>query len=255
MRPRVRKYAGSSEGLRTDLALYYRETRSVDVSLVYIAFLGIFYELLLVRLDPGARGQYSARVHDLLWYLGPAARYCHYFLAALAGLAFYLAKRRGSPVFRLFPGLLAEAALLAILFGPVAMIIATRGATVIGKAPAPPEHLTPALLASLGAGIYEELLFRWIGLGGVFVALTKLAKLPSWLSVIVAMGFSAIAFALFHHIGPFGEPFDWRVLGFRVVAGIILGLVFVARGLGVVVYVHAFYDILYDLRGVLFFGG
>lgn len=241
--------------MRTDLAIYLRETRSVDVAFCYVAPLVLTYEILLALSDPTARAAYASYVHDLLWYLGPTARYCQIFLLVIAVFAAVVAGRRRAPVFRLFPAFLAEASLLAALLGPIVLFIVSFGKNFVPTPPAAPTELAPALLASLGAGIYEEMLFRWIGVGAVFVALHKAARMSEYRSAGIAIVFSAAAFALFHHVGPVAEPLTFAALGFRFVAGIILGVVFCARGLGIAIYLHALYDVFFDLRGVLFSAG
>ena len=48
--------------------------------------------------------------------------------------------------------------------------------------------------------------------------------------------------------GPGGEPWLGTALLFRFLAGILLGVVFVARGLAVCAWLHAVYDVLCVLR-------
>lgn len=250
MKPR-RANPARVDGRRADLAFYLRETRSFDVAFCYLAPLVVGYEILLHGFEPGARAAYATRVRDLLWYLGDSARYCHLVLGALAVVAMILAWKRKAPIFRLFPAFLAEATLLAVLLGPIVVFIVSFGQRFVPSPPHPPSELAPALLASLGAGIYEEMLFRWIGVGAVFVALRRFARIEDRKAAAIAIFFSAAAFALFHHVGPVGEPIRAAALGFRFVAGIILGLVFCARGLGIAIYLHALYDVFFDLRGLL----
>ena len=64
------------------------------------------------------------------------------------------------------------------------------------------------------------------------------------------MTISALAFALYHHVGHSGEPLTLGRFAFRAVAGTILGILFAFRGLAVVVYMHVFYDLLCDLRSL-----
>ena len=70
-------------------------------------------------------------------------------------------------------------------------------------------------------------------------------------AIAVAVVVSSLVFALYHHIGPAGEPFTPDRFAFRAFAGTILGVLFVLRGLAVVVYMHVFYDVLCDLRVLL----
>ena len=110
---------------------------------------------------------------------------------------------------------------------------------VVGKASA----MTSATAMFVGAGIYEELVFRLV-LFSILLGLLRLVQAPMPLGALVAALLSAASFAAAHHVGPFGEPFSGGVFGFRLLAGVYFALVFHARGFGVVVGAHAIYDIL-----------
>lgn len=95
----------------------------------------------------------------------------------------------------------------------------------------------------IGAGIYEEVLFRLV----LFTLLRQLMILfqSPWpaATALAAVG-SAALFSAAHHVGPYGEPFDGKVFVFRLVAGMYFALLFQVRGFGVVVGAHACYDVL-----------
>jgi membrane protease YdiL (CAAX protease family) len=109
-------------------------------------------------------------------------------------------------------------------------------------------------LSVLGAGIYEELLFRLMlvpVLAGVFASLIKCSRTR----LISAVILSSLLFAAAHYrwelqIGNwywafnFGEEFAWRSFLFRASAGMFFGALFIARGFGIAVGAHALYDVL-----------
>jgi hypothetical protein len=99
------------------------------------------------------------------------------------------------------------------------------------------------LVSYVGAGIYEETMFRLILLPAVYYSLIAI-RIPSPLSMTLAMTASALAFAAAHHIGPVAEPFVWFNFIFRWVAGLFFAGVFALRGFGIAVGAHAAYDIL-----------
>ena len=99
------------------------------------------------------------------------------------------------------------------------------------------------LVSYVGAGIYEETLFRLILLPAVYYCLTGVG-IPTPLSMTLAMTTSALAFSGAHHIGPMAEQFIWFNFIFRWVAGLFFATVFVLRGFGIAVGAHAAYDIL-----------
>ena len=236
-----------------DLRTYFVRSRRVSLSLVYVAALFVTYEIAYRCVDPGVQNA-AAHVFDrIFWMLGPEAIWLNAFLGLVFAYAVVRVIRDRQPVGRLFVPFLVECVLLALLLGPIVNML--TGTFALQTETVPPHggqvSLVSSILASLGAGIYEELLFRAGILGGIYVALKRILRARRGQRAVafsVALILSALAFAAYHHIGPGGEPFDRRAFTFRALAGILLGLVFACRGLGVVVYLHAMYDVLYDLR-------
>jgi hypothetical protein len=98
------------------------------------------------------------------------------------------------------------------------------------------------LVVSLGAGLYEELLFRVL-LVTAFVAVGLRLGWKRPVAVASAIVASALIFSGFHYIGPFGDPLTLSSFTFRAVAGLVLSGLFVARGFGIVAWSHALYDV------------
>jgi hypothetical protein len=110
--------------------------------------------------------------------------------------------------------------------------------------------LTPATdqalanaITFVGAGIYEEVLFRLVLFGGLYWLLRRL-DMPFLLAFPTAGVTAAALFAAAHHAGPYGESFDGYVFFFRTVAGCYFTLLFQFRGFGIAVGAHACYDVL-----------
>lgn len=109
------------------------------------------------------------------------------------------------------------------------------------------------LALAAGAGVYEELLFRGLALGGGALLLQFLFRkvagdvTANRLSFLLALLLSSAAFALAHGLYGHAEAFQSDVLGFRMLAGLAFGLLFTTRGLAVAVYAHFAYDALYFL--------
>lgn len=106
-----------------------------------------------------------------------------------------------------------------------------------------PHPAFPHLISFLGAGIYEEVLFRLV-LFGFLYHLFCIGELSSLSAISLAVIISALLFAAAHHIGAAGEPFDGPVFVFRTVAGVFFALLLRWRGLGIAVGAHAGYDVL-----------
>jgi len=99
------------------------------------------------------------------------------------------------------------------------------------------------ILTFIGAGIYEEVLFR-LGLFVGLLATLRVLQIPNIIAVLLATATTALAFAAAHHIGPYGEPMRADYFVFRTTAGLYFTLLFVSRGFGIAVGAHAGYDVL-----------
>ncbi len=98
-------------------------------------------------------------------------------------------------------------------------------------------------LGFVGAGIYEEVLFRLTLLPAAFGVLRH-TPLPRAWATSLAVLITSLLFSAAHHVGPSGEPFDLFRFSFRAVAGGIFAVLFVFRGFGITAGSHALYDIL-----------
>lgn len=97
------------------------------------------------------------------------------------------------------------------------------------------------LALSLGAGLFEEFIFRVLLLGGLL--LVTRTFLPGHIAAVLSVILAAFLFSLAHYIGPLGDAFTFSSFMFRFVAGLLFTGLYHLRGFGVVAYAHAFYDI------------
>ena len=104
------------------------------------------------------------------------------------------------------------------------------------------------IILSIGAGVYEEIVFRLLLVTVLYFIFTKLLKIKKPLSAIASVLIGALIFATVHYIGPLKDSFTYASFTFRLLAGLVLSAIFMFRGLGVVVYSHAIYDVLTVLK-------
>jgi hypothetical protein len=103
------------------------------------------------------------------------------------------------------------------------------------------------LVTSLGAGFYEELVFRVLlfglgvkVLGWLFGAGTGPRR---FLFVSIWALVTAVAFSGWHYVGEFADAFEPRSFAFRAVCGFLFILIYALRGFAPAVWTHALYDI------------
>jgi len=96
----------------------------------------------------------------------------------------------------------------------------------------------------VGAGIYEELVFRLVLISVIVVIGADLLRFGQEATLVAAVFISAVLFALHHHPPFGGEPFEATRFTFRGIAGIYLGAIFVFRGYGPATGAHVAHNLI-----------
>lgn len=177
---------------------------------------------------------------------------------ALAG--WDLRRNRGGLRPRVFLLMLAESAVLAgvcgLLVGTVTArllhALSPRLAMLAQALPAaPPRGGVEAafgwptkLMLSLGAGIFEELVFRVLLVGAIAFGLRRVLGARPWVAGAVASVVGAVVFSLAHYGGPLGDTFTIQSFTFRAIAGLFFSVLYVTRGFGIAAWTHALYDVM-----------
>jgi len=243
----------SSDDLSARLAQgYWAESRRPWASLVFIAPFLLIYEGGLLVLGPHAvRNGADAWLRSFLEGLG----FGEYFLLPLLTVVILLAWHHTTrQPWRLRPGLfwgmagecvLLAFCLLLVLKVQRGLSHATGLAAALSIGEDIREHVGAAV-GFLGAGIYEELLFRLVLFSGLMWLLRwmRVEPTPRKLSAVVA---SSLLFAAAHYVGPYGDTLAWFSFLFRFLAGVFFAILFVCRGFGIAAGTHAGYDILVGL--------
>jgi hypothetical protein len=116
-----------------------------------------------------------------------------------------------------------------------------------------------SVVTGIGAGIYEELVFRLILICLLMLLFQDLIGLSHENSIVLSVLISAALFSAHHHVvlvdGRLGTsaPFTWTEFGFRTLAGIYFAVIFAIRGFGITAGSHAFYDIIATIINAVFF--
>jgi membrane protease YdiL (CAAX protease family) len=115
------------------------------------------------------------------------------------------------------------------------------------------------IVTGVGAGIYEELLFRLVLILSLLVLFQDVLGWGKSNSIVLAVLVSAALFGAHHHIDFLtgrpnqGDLFDWTKFVFRTMAGIYFAILFAIRGFGITAGTHAFYDIIATLINAVMF--
>jgi membrane protease YdiL (CAAX protease family) len=129
----------------------------------------------------------------------------------------------------------------------------------VAAKPKPQSSLLADIVTGIGAGIYEELLFRLIMICAIMLLLQDMIGINQHSAVIIAVLLSAALFGAHHHIDFLtgranqSDLFDWSKFAFRTMAGVYFAAIFAIRGFGITAGTHAFYDIIATLINALAF--
>ncbi len=147
-------------------------------------------------------------------------------------------------------GMLCEGLLLAGVLIVLAQLqsygIKTWQAGGATTAAIPSERAAALAVIFLGAGIYEEVVFR-LCLLPMCHGLFRTSGVRPALAAFMAALATSLAFSLAHYVGPAGEPFRLFSFTFRTFAALFFALLFVLRGFGITVGAHAAYDLIVGL--------
>jgi hypothetical protein len=158
-------------------------------------------------------------------------------------------RRHGAPTPGLFLGMTVESALYGLLLGTVAGVLTglLTGPLALAAWAVEEFGLPTRLMVSLGAGIYEELLFRVLLVAGLAVLVRKALGWKPFAAGLVAAVAGALVFSAFHYVGPYGDPFEIGSFTFRAVAGLLFSGLYLTRGFGITAWSHALYDVFLTL--------
>jgi hypothetical protein len=237
---------------RGEARTYWTLSRSHKYSLLFALPLLLFYELLEAVSPVRAQGGIIRNGADVVLtglfslVLGPRGPLV--FMAVVIGVSLWLIRRdRTAGPLRpgIFAAMLGESVVLALAFGAVVGTVTVQllgplrslaagggvGGTVL-------ERLT----LSIGAGLYEELLFRVV-IVALLLNAFRLLGFSRMIAGTLATVIGALLFSAFHYIGPLGEPFRLESFVFRAIAGLAFSALYLLRGFGITAWTHALYDV------------
>ncbi len=263
---------------------YLERTSRPLYGLVFLMPFIIFYELGTIFLNTDVLDKSQIRVVAFVWlqrgleYLGLGGKFAWiapplFVVAILLGL--HITSKKSWRVFLndLWP-MLIECGLMSIPLIVLSLFLNTSVGNSLGAVSnsavsgflaqaeiAIEKSVLADIVTGIGAGIYEELIFRLMLISLLMMLLQDLLRFNHRDAVILSIIISAALFSAHHHIllidGRIGRlaAFSWTVFTFRTIAGIYFAVLFAIRGFGITAGTHAFYDIIATLINAMFFSG
>lgn len=232
---------------------YWELTRQPLPSALFLLPLLVVYELGVIWFSQA--GQYTVRNGADHWIreglLSVGFQQVHLLptlvLVAL-GIWHLLGKYPHRISGELMTGMLAESVLFAVL-----LVVIGQTQDILFQQWSIPEPLSifprragATAISYLGAGIYEEVLFRGI-LCTLIYAGGRSLKIPVTACLIFAMLSSSLLFSYAHYIGPAADQYSHFSFLFRACAGMYFAGLYFCRGLGIAIGAHTAYDLLVGL--------
>jgi membrane protease YdiL (CAAX protease family) len=259
--------AGTSSSLRRKAEAgqtYWDRSKQPLEILALVAPLVVIYEIGLVWALRAERGTITNRAHEGLLRLFDAVGIDIMVMALPAAavvvvlVTWQFLSRMPWSLHLPTVGLMAiESAAAALPLAVFALVIARSGsawasmAAVVSVAEpagagAGPETLglLGKISLAIGAGIYEELIFRMALISLLHTLFVDAMRIGERWGTGIAIAISAVLFAIYHPLGAVGGGIDWSRATFFVGAGAYFGVLYVMRGFGIAVGAHAAYDLL-----------
>ena len=251
---------------------YWATSRAPRYSLLFALPLLILYELLAALLaGPNGTGvRNAADVFVKAPFVALAgARGPMIFAALVIAVCVWFVwrdlRRSGGPLRgRVFGLMLAESVALAVVCGLVVSVLTAQllgavGASVATAVEVPAPLAAPLAaqaggvsdmgwatraMLSLGAGLYEELVFRVILVSALAAGARALFGARPLLTGAFAVVVGALLFSAVHYVGALGDAFTVQSFAFRTIAGLFFSALYVLRGFGITAWTHAIYDLI-----------
>jgi hypothetical protein len=226
-----------------------RSQRPLEILVLLLPFVAVYEAglLLAARPDGGIPVTNLAHryIHDLFSIFGVTGlgTMLPGLLLVVVLVAWQFLSKRSWSVHWGTVGLMWAESLLLVLPLLVFARLLVGGGIELQVADANPDGLFDRVAMGVGAGLYEELVFRWALIAIVHGVLVDGFKRSHRTTVFLAVVLSSVAFMLYHPI----QTAEGRLLPglalFYLGSGAYFSVVYLLRGFGVVAATHALYDV------------
>jgi len=253
---------------------YLERTSRPIYALIFLLPFIVFYELGTVFINTDILDQSQVRVVAFVWlqqalhYIGLGGKFAWVFppfVVVMILIWLQITSRKG---WRFFAGDILPMALECILLAiPLIVLSLLLNRSPAGAAVTLQTQNSSAnggsvladVVTGVGAGIYEELIFRLLLICLLMILFQDIVRINHTNSIILAVLVSAALFSAHHHIvffeGQFKlvEKIELQVFLFRTIAGVYFASLFAIRGFGITAGTHSFYDIIATIINAYFF--
>ena len=224
---------------------YWRYSRSAYYSAVAALPLLVIYEILIVLSQSrywGIRNAADVWIRTFLMAFDLQAQHITFVLIGISLTLIPIAKSRARGIklkANYFALMFAECLAFSLVLGVVLKSILRLGGLSSGG---PGSGLMQNLDLSVGAGLFEEIIFRVILLNLLFLLLSPLFK-KKVVAAVFSVLLASFLFSLSHYVGTMADTWQLYSFMFRWAAGLLFTVLYFIRGFAITAYTHALYDI------------
>jgi len=224
---------------------YLRYSSSAYYSVVAALPLLVLYEILIVLSQSpywGIRNAADVWIRTFLMAFDLQAQHITFVLIGISLALIPIAKSKARGIklkANYFALMFIESLAFSLVLGLVLHSILRLGGLSSGG---PGIGLMQNLALSVGAGLFEEIIFRVILLNLLFLLLTPLFK-KKVAAALVSVLLASFLFSLSHYVGSMADTWQLYSFMFRWAAGLLFTVLFFIRGFAITAYTHALYDI------------
>ena len=205
----------------------------------------MIYEILIVLSQSrywGIRNAADVWIRTFLMAFDLQAQHITFVLIGISLALIPIAKSRARGIklkANYFALMFAECLTFSLVLGVVLQSILRLGGLSSGG---PGSGLMQNLALSVGAGLFEEIIFRVILLNLLFLLLSPLLR-KKVVAASVSVLLASFLFSLSHYVGTMADTWQLYSFMFRWVAGLLFTVLYFVRGFAITAYTHALYDI------------
>ena len=223
---------------------YYSQSRRLSNSFIFILPLLVIYEIGIALHGSHIKNSADVMVKTPFVFFG---RNGSLIFNLMVTIAFFVAiiklERKGDLNLKIYLLMFFESLVYAIFLGPVVVQLVSYVLPYVLAAPISSGQGIQLIL-SIGAGVYEEIVFRLFLLTVLVFLLNKIFRFNKTIVAILSIIIGSALFSGIHYVGSLSDTFTSASFAFRFLAGAILSAIYLFRGLGIAVYTHALYDVM-----------
>jgi len=228
-----------------DMSNYWRFSRSTYYSVVAALPLLLTYEILIILTQSDywiIRNAADVWIRTFLMAFELKAQHLTFIMIGISFALIPLAKIRSSGVrikVNYFFLMLLESFVYSLVLGVFLQHILRLGGLFSGVLG---NGALQNLALSLGAGLFEEIVFRVLLLNLLFFLFKYLFKEKIFI-VIFSVLIASLLFSISHYVGSMADSWELYSFMFRWAAGMLFTVLYFIRGFAITAYTHALYDI------------